>query len=58
MPRTITYHPSQKIEEELPDGSVMVTFEVCGLAELTGWIIQWGDHVEVLEPQELRERVR
>lgn len=58
MPRTITYHSSQKIEEELPDGSVIVTFEVCGLAELTGWIIQWGDHVEVLEPQELRERVR
>ena len=58
MPKTTTYHPSQQIEEVLPDGSVIVVYEVCGLAELTSWIIQWGDNVEVLEPQELRVRVR
>ena len=58
MAKTITYHPSQRIDEELYDGSVIVSYEVCGLAELTSWIIQWGDNVEVLEPQDLRERVR
>ena len=58
MPRTVTYHPSQEIEEELPDGSVAISFQVCGLIELTSWITQWGGNVEVLEPQELRDKVR
>lgn len=42
LPRTIIYHPSQKIEEELPDGSIVVSYEVCGLDEMKTWIIQWG----------------
>ncbi|NPV72453.1 MAG: WYL domain-containing protein [Pelotomaculum sp.] len=56
--RNVLYHPSQKIEEELPGGSAVVSFEVCGLAEMTGWLLQWGDTVEVLEPQWLREEMR
>jgi len=58
LPRTVIYHPSQQIEEECSDGSVVVSFHVCGLAELTGWIIQWGGNVEILEPAVLRDRVR
>ncbi len=54
----IIYHPSQKIEEILDDGSVKVSFEVCGLAEMTGWLLQWGEAAEVLEPPHLREQVR
>lgn len=37
------------------DGSVVVSFNVCGITEMKTWIIQWGDSVEVLEPAWLRE---
>lgn len=56
--KNVLYHPSQKFEEELPDGSSVVSFEVCGLTEMVGWLFQWGDMVEVLEPQWLREEMR
>ncbi|KJS01569.1 MAG: transcriptional regulator [Peptococcaceae bacterium BRH_c4a] len=55
--KNIIYHPSQQIKE-LPDGSVVVSFEICGLAEFRTWVIQWGDTAEVLEPQSLREEIR
>jgi len=54
----LVYHPSQVIEQELPDGSVVMCFDVCGLAEMKTWIVQWGDMVEVLEPDWLRKEMR
>lgn len=56
--KKIIYHPSQKIDEEQVDGSITVLYHVSGLPELKTWIIQWGEHVEVLEPRFLREAVR
>lgn len=53
--KKIIYHPSQRIEDELSDGTVIISFEVCGIAEMKTWIVQWGDMVEVLEPGWLRE---
>ncbi len=52
--KNLIYHPSQIIEDELSDGSVIISFEVCGIAELTTWIMQWGNMVEVLEAYWLR----
>ncbi|MDD2421599.1 MAG: WYL domain-containing protein [Heliobacteriaceae bacterium] len=49
------YHPSQLIEAELPDGSIVISFAVSGIKEMKTWIIQWADTVEVLEPAWLRE---
>ena len=54
----MVYHPSQVVEEELPDGSIIVAFKVCGIKEMKTWIVQWGDMVEVLEPDWLREGMR
>lgn len=54
----IAYHPSQKIEEELDDGSVVVSYNACGMFEFTGWLLQWGELVEVLEPSEIREMMK
>lgn len=51
----MVYHPSQLLEAELPDGSIEISFEVCGITEMKTWIIQWADTVEVLEPGWLRE---
>jgi len=53
--KKLSYHPSQQIEDELADGSVILSFEVCGIAEMKTWIVQWGDKVEVLEPGWLKE---
>ncbi len=55
--KNIIYHPSQQVEE-LPDGSVVLSFKICGLAEFRTWVIQWGDAAEVLEPQSLRNDMK
>lgn len=53
--KNLVYHPSQTLQEELPDGSVVLSFEVCGIEEMKTWLVQWGDMVEVLTPAWLRE---
>ncbi|AQS58237.1 helix-turn-helix transcriptional regulator [Desulforamulus ferrireducens] len=55
--KNLIYHPSQKLEEELPDGSIIVSFRVCGIKEMKTWLVQWGDTMEVLEPGWLREEM-
>jgi len=56
--KLIAYHPSQKIEEEKDDGSVVVSYKTCGMYEFTAWLLQWADFVEVLEPAEVRQMMR
>jgi predicted DNA-binding transcriptional regulator YafY len=51
------YHPSQVIEEERDDGSVVVSFEVAGLDDMASWVRSWGASVTVLHPPELAERI-
>jgi predicted DNA-binding transcriptional regulator YafY len=48
------WHPSQRLEPQR-DGSVIVTFRVTDTVELCSWIMGWGEKVEVLEPEELRQ---
>jgi len=52
----VTWHPSQ-VTERQPDGSVIVTLRVLITVELRSWILGWGEKVEVLEPEELREEI-
>ena len=52
-----TWHPTQVIERE-PDGSLTWTARVAGIQEIRSWVLGWGGEAEVLEPDELRERVR
>ncbi|MBI4632539.1 MAG: WYL domain-containing protein [Deltaproteobacteria bacterium] len=51
------WHPDQ-IAEELPDGSLQLTLPVSHDAEIMMEILKHGSHVQVLEPQRLREKVR
>ena len=51
------YHPTQVIEEERPDGRLVVSFEVAGLDDMASWVRSWGTGVTVLAPEELAERV-
>ncbi|MCH2171561.1 WYL domain-containing protein [Myxococcota bacterium] len=51
-----TWHASQKITPG-PDGSIELSMEVGGTADLRTWILSFGSGAEVLEPQSLREEV-
>src|SRR5262249_35146926 len=51
-----TWHPSQRVERE-PDGSLLWRGRVSGTIEIRLWILSWGQQVEVLAPQELRDDV-
>jgi predicted DNA-binding transcriptional regulator YafY len=42
--------------EEQPDG-LLVTFSVRQPSDLTQWLLSWGRHVRVLEPESLKEQL-
>lgn len=50
------FHPNQTTET-VPDGSLIVRFRAAGHLEMAWFLYQWGDAVEVLEPQALRDLV-
>jgi predicted DNA-binding transcriptional regulator YafY len=43
--------------EEQPDGSLLATLRVANPEAFIGWIISFEDEAEIIEPQELRERI-
>ena len=50
------FHPEQT-EEILEDGSIIVRFKAAGHLEMAWYLYQWGDKVEVIKPDALRELV-
>ncbi|MAW85911.1 MAG: DeoR family transcriptional regulator [Phyllobacteriaceae bacterium] len=50
------FHPDQQTERQ-PDGSLIVRFKASGWLEMAWHLYQWGDHVEVLAPHQLRDLV-
>ena len=53
---SIRYHASQEVQKK-PDGSLTVIFTVGGAQEMVPWLLGWGAHVKVLEPEWLRNEV-
>ena len=51
-----TWHPSQ-VTERQPDGSAIVTMSLSLTVELEAFILGWAEKVEVLEPEELRDKI-
>jgi len=51
------WHPSEK-RKILPSGEVELSFTVPGVNEIRRWICAWIPHVEVIEPEWFRERLR
>lgn len=51
-----TWHPTQQIDHE-DDGSLRWRATVSGTIEVRLWVLSWGDEVEVLAPESLREDV-
>jgi predicted DNA-binding transcriptional regulator YafY len=54
--REFVFHPQQELTDE-PDGSLTVRFQASGWLEMAWHLYQWGDRVEVLEPEGLRDLV-
>ena len=54
------WHDSQRIKPlpEFKGGGIEMTMELANLREVTRWILSWSGHVRVLEPKELKERVK
>ena len=51
------WHTSQQIEE-LPAGELILRLRVGGLGEVKRWIMGYGSHAEVLEPESLRHEIK
>lgn len=51
------WHETQR-EVPLPDGGVELTLQLAQLSEVLEWILSWGEHVRVCEPEELITRLR
>jgi proteasome accessory factor B len=51
------WHPSQKLTPQ-KDGSLIAEFDLDGTEEIKRWILSFGRHAEVLEPEELRCGIR
>lgn len=50
------WHDSQQLIDQ-PNGELLVTLELQSFDEVMEWILGMGEHVEVLEPEELRQKV-
>ena len=61
LPRVATYvaeakwHGSQKLEKQ-KDGSVLAEFRLSNTEEIKRWILSFGQHAVVLEPELSPER--
>ena len=51
------WHHTQTLEPR-SDGSVIMNLQVSSLIEIRRWVLYWGADCQVLEPEELREKVR
>jgi predicted DNA-binding transcriptional regulator YafY len=54
--RETVWHRSQHLTD-LPDRRVDLHLVIDGLDEILGWVLSFGDQVEVLAPAELRQRI-
>jgi len=48
------FHPDQT-EERQGDGSLLVKFKAAGSLEMAWYLYQWGDKVDVIEPESLKQ---
>lgn len=50
-------HHSQRVEEQ-GDGSLLLRLHLASEVEIVDWVISMGEHAELLEPVELRAKLR
>jgi len=55
--REMNLHSSQQIEE-LENGGIVFRMCISGLGEVKRWVLSFGMHAEVLEPEHLRKEIQ
>jgi predicted DNA-binding transcriptional regulator YafY len=56
-PITEAIWDTSQVLEPQPDGSLMVTLRVVITHDFRSWVLGWGDEVEVIEPEKLRNEI-
>jgi len=51
------WHWSEELTE-LPKGRLRVKFTLSSLEEVEGWVLSFGEHATVVEPRELKDRLK
>ncbi|MGB1780817.1 MAG: helix-turn-helix transcriptional regulator [Limisphaerales bacterium] len=51
------WHPTQQLKA-LPDEGVALTLQLSSLVEIQRWILGWGAHARVLEPESLKNQLK
>ena len=51
------WHESQELRD-LPDGRLELQLRLGALPEIERWVLTWGSDAEVVQPKELRERLK
>lgn len=51
------WHPSEKVKVQ-KDGTVIWSARISELREMVNWILGWGKHCQVIEPEELKRMVQ
>lgn len=54
--RSFRFHPDQQITDE-PDGTVTIRFCASGHLEMVWALYPWGDNVEVIHPEHVRQMI-
>lgn len=49
---------AERAVNRLQDGSVEITYNVADVDELVRWVLGWGAQAEVIEPSQVRDRLR
>jgi len=52
------YLPSQKIVKKFKNGDIQITYKVSDLKEIEELIIKWLPHLQIVEPKELKDKVK
>ena len=52
-----TWHDTQRYREA-KDGTATLEMELGGLEEIERWVLSWGSHVRVLQPQKLADNIK
>jgi predicted DNA-binding transcriptional regulator YafY len=52
-----TWAPNQCITENELDGSIILEMKTCGWLDIKRWVLSYGMHAEVLEPQQMRNEI-
>ena len=56
--RERTWAPNQRLMENRVDGSLVLEMKTCGWLDVKRWVLSYGKHAKVLQPEEMCAEIR